>query len=120
MPAPPAAKHYHAGWLIVILAPLFGMAIWLTSSGWKPPPLVRAGTARAVEDRPGNPDVYRRIETSTDCAELLKLRNTALDNLDREEATGPEREHRQYYIAMTRKYAVAAQERMDELGCPGD
>lgn len=62
------------------------------------------------DDRPGNPDVYERIETSTDCVALQAEFDTAMDNVERYEAGSPERE-----VPMA--YAEAANDRIEELGC---
>lgn len=67
-------------------------------------------TTEAEEERPGNPAVYERIEAMTDCAELQKEFDTAMDNADRYE---PGDEQREWSIA----YAEAADGQMEQNGC---
>lgn len=60
-----------------------------------------AGCSAAVEERPGNPDVYERIGGMEDCAELQREFDTA-------DAHGGE---------TSTAYMKAADERMREVGC---
>lgn len=65
----------------------------------------------SAEERPGSADVYARIEAMTDCGELQGEFDTAMANVERQEAGSDERE-----IPMA--YAEAAQARIEDLDCP--
>lgn len=58
------------------------------------------------DGRPGNPAVYARIEALTDCGELQREFDTAMDTYDRRKE------------AHSLAYAEAAQARIKRLGCP--
>lgn len=64
----------------------------------------------AVEDRPGDPEVWKRIEEGTDCDALQQEFDQATENAERREAGDPLRD-------LSLKYADAAEKRMNELGC---
>ena len=64
----------------------------------------------SAEERPGSPDVYARIEATSDCAELQTQFDTAMDNVERYEAGSPQRE-------APMAYAEAAEDRRQELDC---
>jgi hypothetical protein len=59
----------------------------------------------------GNPEVYDRIASETDCAELQRERDTAKANAENRK-DDPRRQ------SILESYADAAQDRMDEQHCP--
>jgi hypothetical protein len=63
-----------------------------------------------VEDRPGDPAVWERIEQGTDCAALQEEFDQAMDNAERREPGDPLRE-------LSLSYAKAADQRMKDIGC---
>jgi hypothetical protein len=63
-------------------------------------------------DRPGNPDVYRRIAKLTDCARLQDEFDTAETNHERDIARG-----RTDLAEIDTSYMTAADERMQQVGC---
>ena len=67
-------------------------------------------TACPTEERPGSPEVYERIEQSTDCTELQGEFDQAMDNTEARPAGDPLRD-------VSLSYAEAAQDRMEEIGC---
>lgn len=63
-----------------------------------------------MEERPGNPDAYARIESHTDCATLQQEFDQAMALHEVNEA-GTDR------AVVATSYAGAADDRMRELGC---
>lgn len=63
--------------------------------------------------RRGDPEVYRRIESLSNCAELQQEFDTAMDNAEAREPGDDLR-------AVSIDYAEAADDRMKEIGCYAD
>lgn len=68
-----------------------------------------SGCNKSAPAKPGDPEVYKRIAATKDCAELQREFDTASANHDRA-ATGVQRE-------TATAYMTAADERMREVGC---
>lgn len=68
-----------------------------------------SGCNKSTPAKPGDPEVYKRIAATKDCAELQREFDTASANHDRA-ATGVQRE-------TATAYMTAADERMREVGC---
>ena len=68
-----------------------------------------SGGNKSTPAKPGDPEVYKRIAATKDCAELQREFDTASANHDRA-ATGVQRE-------TATAYMTAADERMREVGC---
>ena len=71
--------------------------------------IVAIGCSSAPAERPGNPEVYSRIESLTDCKALQAEFNTAMDWHDRESTI----ERKKMRLA----YAKAADKRLSDIGC---
>lgn len=69
---------------------------------------IRATTTTRI----GNPDVYAKIEAMTDCAELQREFDVAMDNAERRRPGDQLRD-----VSMA--YAKAADTRLEKLGCYG-
>jgi hypothetical protein len=65
-----------------------------------------------TENKPGDPAVYDRIESLTDCETLQGEFKIAMNNTEARLAADPLRD-------VSLSYAEAALDRMTELGCPG-
>lgn len=77
--------------------------------------LVGCGSDPAIENNErstGNPAVYARIESSTNCTKLQREFDTAMDNAEAREPGDP-------YRDLSLSYARAADNRMEEIGCYG-
>lgn len=61
---------------------------------------------------PGNPAVYERIASLTDCAALQREFDTAMDNSEARPALDPAGE-------ISQSYGEAANDRMRSIGCYG-
>lgn len=70
----------------------------------------RPRTTTTAETRPGNPDVYARIEAMTDCGDLQEQFDIAMDSADRRDSGDPLR-------TASLAYAKAADDRMQKLDC---
>lgn len=74
--------------------------------------LAGCGNTSSTNDRSGDPDVYARIAALTDCDELQREFDTAMDNADARPARDPLGE-------IAESYGEAADGRMREIGCYG-
>ena len=72
--------------------------------------LAGCGEREPAETRPGQADVYERIEAHTDCADLRREIDLYVGNAERAPAGDPRR-------VPPMAYAQAAHDRMAELGC---
>lgn len=72
----------------------------------------KAQETQTTEERPGNPEVYRRIEGMTDCAVLQKEFDTAAGNRRFAESQGNQRA-----AETSTSFMEFTSERMEELGC---
>lgn len=68
------------------------------------------GGGSDADPQPGNPAVYERIESMTDCDELQGEFDIAMDNVERYPAGADQRK-------APMAYAKAADERMRNVGC---
>ncbi len=71
------------------------------------------GNASEEAERPGEPSVYSRIESETDCAALQEEFDQAMENAEAREPDDSLRE-------VSLSYAKVADERMNEVGCYGN
>ncbi|HWC11810.1 MAG TPA: hypothetical protein VG455_11360, partial [Acidimicrobiales bacterium] len=74
------------------------------------PLVIAVGLSLGADEKPGNPDVYRRIEATTDCAVLQAEFELAMDHAERRQPGDPLRK-------VSLAYAKAADERLGEVGC---
>jgi hypothetical protein len=84
-----------------------------TSTSALKPSTASSNPASSTSARPGDPDVYVKIQASASCVELQNIFDRA--DVDRKAAL----ERKNIDLAMiTLAYMVAASTRMNELGCP--
>lgn len=69
-------------------------------------------TKTTTTTRPGNADVYVRIEAEADCSKLQQMFDQAYENHERDNAGG-----RTEQMRWSTGYMDAADERMKKLGC---
>lgn len=89
-------------------------------TGWQKAILIGFGLVVALavlayfldEERPGDPEVYERIESMTDCAALQETFDRNMDDAER-------REPNTFLRDVVLSYAETADDRMREVGCYG-